>query len=129
MRSWRDMDAGTHRRLYVMGIVDGISLAQIQAGRLFRDTTVKRAWLKQPPAARYPIDSAFAAAFRSYVSANVDAVVETVTKLYDEPANSCLAWYTVVMVAVERLNGASASRQEDEIAKFRQMSADICKPR
>lgn len=128
-QAWRELDPGTHRRLYVMGIIDGISLAQIQAGRLFADSAVKRAWLKQPPNAKYPIDSALAVLVHGYKTANVDAVVETMTKLYDEPANSCLSWYAVTMLAVERLNGMTASQQEDETAKLRRVSAEICKPR
>jgi hypothetical protein len=126
---WRTMPDPSLRRLYVMGIIDGVVLAQIQAHRFFSDTTVRRAWLKQPPDSRIPIDTVFALILKQFVTANVGAVVEVMGKLYEEPANSCLAWSTVALVSIERLNGVSLAAQEDQLAKLRQVSAASCKPR
>jgi hypothetical protein len=123
------MDAATHRRLYIMGVVDGVFAARLESVRFFDDSTVKRLWLKQPPNARVSIDTAFALVLKPFAAANIDAVAETVTNLYGDPANSCLSWLTVVTIAIERLNGASTERLEGLLTSGRRHETEICRAR
>jgi hypothetical protein len=125
---WRDIDANS-RMAYVIGIVDGISVAEMESTRLFTDTLTRRMWLKESPNARVPIDSGFALLLRPYRVGSTDAVVNGITRLYEDPANACLYWRIAARASMKRLTGSSPSDVEAELTGFRAVLASSCKPR
>lgn len=128
--AWRSFD-NTHKLLYLRGVGDGATMSEVLIVYLYNNESVRNLYFAKGTVPRVPFDSVARLQtnhLMSLAGARLQAVADIMNQLYQEPANACITFLGVAVIAIRKLDGMSQAGVDSLQTSYRRTLAQGCAP-
>lgn len=126
--AWRTFD-NTNKLLYLRGLGDGATMSEVLIVYLYNNESIRDLYFVKSPAPRISFDSAARLQtdhLTSLAGGRLQAVADVMNQLYQEPANACITFMGVAIIAIRKLDGMSQPGVDSLQTLYRRSLAQGC---